>query len=796
MPALLVLVAASGCAALIYQVVWFQLLGFVIGASAASLGVLLGTFMGGTCIGSLVFARSVPAHHRPLRVYAAIELGIAVLGVTVLFAMPAMYRIYVASGSSSLPLRAAVAGAALLAPTILMGATLPAIARALPDSPRRASALGWLYAANIAGAVVGSLLAGYWLLRLYDVTVATLAAVGLNAAAAAACLVLRVDAAAPTRATPAVRRAPAVPSAIYVAIALSGMTALAAEVLWTRQLSLLIGGTVYTFALIVAMFLLGLGLGSGAGAAIARRRPPRTALAWCQLMLCAAIAWAGYVLADFLPYWPLDVSLPTRPWVALQLDLLRVAIVVLPGAVLWGASFPLALAAAAPHSADSARLVGRVYAANTLGAIAGALGTAFVLIAWLGSARTQQLMMLTSAAAALLLIAPAWSLSPARRAAAAATTMAAAVALALVTPGVPRELVAYGRFLATRAAGSEILFAQEGVTASVAVSRQQNGAITYHNAGKAQASSYAQDMRLQRMLGHLTTLVPDRSEQFLVIGLGAGITAGAVSADPAARRVVVAEIEPLSATVAGEYFGAQNFDVVRNPKVELHIDDGRHYLATTRDTFDGITSDPLDPWVKGAAALYTLEFWQLVRSRLNDGGVVTVFLQLYESNERAVQSEVATFFAVFPNGVVLANTVDGAGYDAVLVGRAGDRPIDVVLVDSRLRSAEREPVARSLRQVGFASAYDLLGTFAGGARDLAGWLEGAELNTDRNLRLQYLAGDGLNAVRADSIMQDMLRAGAARSPDGVFAGSEVSLYRLEQAIRAQAPSPRDDFAGQ
>jgi spermidine synthase len=334
----------------------------------------------------------------------------------------------------------------------------------------------------------------------------------------------------------------------------------------------------------------------------------------------------------------------------------------------------------------------------------------------------------------------------------------------------------------------------EGLTASVAVSRQASGVLTYHNAGKAQASSYPQDMRLQRMLGHLTTLVAAGSESFLVIGLGAGITAGAVGIDPAAQRVVVAEIEALVPAIASEYFAAQNFGVVAQPKVEVVIDDGRHYLATTRETFDGITSDPLDPWVKGAAALYTREFWQLVKSRLNPGGVVTVFVQLYESTEGAVQSELATFFEVFPHGAVFANTVQGSGYDAVLLGRAADEPIDLERIDARLRSSAYEPVARSLRQAGFASATDLLGTYVAGAADLAAWLAAAPINTDRNLRLQYLAGEGLNAQRADAIFASLIGAANSAPPSdlsGLFSGSPDSLGQLRQAIRARMPRRYD-----
>jgi spermidine synthase len=356
--------------------------------------------------------------------------------------------------------------------------------------------------------------------------------------------------------------------------------------------------------------------------------------------------------------------------------------------------------------------------------------------------------------------------------------------LAWSVPPLPPAFVAYGRFLPTRGRDANVIYVGEGLSSSIAVTREPSGILTYHNAGKTQASTYPQDLRLQRMLGHLATLAADTPRSVLVIGLGAGITAGAVSVDPAVERVVVAEIEPLVPKAAAEYFGDYNFGVVANPKVELAIDDGRHYLATTRETFDAITSDPLDPWVKGAAALYTREFWELCKAHLRPGGVVTVFLQLYETSEDAAKSEVATFLSVFPNGTLFANTVDGRGYDAVLLGRAGDAPIDVDAIERRLDSADYERVARSLRHVGFDSALDLLGTYAGGARDMSDWLGRAAINTDRNLRLQYLAADGLNAYRADAIYGALVPRGV-RFPELLFTGSPAALEELRQRLRAR-----------
>jgi len=786
--ALLALFAASGAAALIYQVVWFQQLSLAIGSSALSLGVLLATFMGGLGVGSMLASRggALPA---PLRLYAVLELAIGIFGLVTLATIPLLGGAYAAlagSGALSLGLRLGIAAVVLLPATLLMGATLPIVAAWLKADARAASWLGWCYAANTVGGVCGCVGAGFYLLRAHDAQVATFVAVALNLATAAGAAALarrRDEPVAATAPAAATGRSASSTTAIYVATALSGMTALAAEVLWTRHLSLLLGGTVYTFALILATLLLGLSVGSAAGAALGKRVPPLAALATAQALLGAALAAAAYALGRSLPFWPIDVALPTTAAVALELDLVRTAYVVLPAALLWGASFPLALAAAVRAGEPPRRAVGRLYAVNTAGAIAGALATTFVLVTAIGSQRTQQLLILAAAAATLLLLA-ALDTTRQRRLAAGTVTAAALLAAALSVPTLPPGLVAFGRFLPTRGQGANVVYVGEGLTASVAVSEEPDGTLTYHNAGKTQASTYPQDMRLQRMLGHLTTLLPAAPRDVLVIGLGAGITAGAVALDPAVERVVVAELEPLVPQVAARFFAEHNFAVVGSDKVEIHIDDGRHLLATTARRFDAITSDPLDPWVKGAAALYTREFWELCKERLNDGGVVTVFVQLYEITADAVRSELATFVDAFPNAVVFANTVDGSGYDAVLVGRKDDAPIDLTALARRLERPDYARVASSLRTVGFDSPLALMSTFAADGASLAPWLEGAARNTDRNLRLQYLAGQGLNVFAAGEIF-GALTAQEVPFPAALFTGTPAQLEELRQRLAAR-----------
>jgi spermidine synthase len=764
-----------------------------------SLGVLLGTFMGGMCLGSLVLPRVISPRHHPLQVYGLLELGIGAIGLLVLFGMPLVSGVYTAwagSGVTGLLFRGVIAGICLLPPTVLMGATLPAIARWLETTPQGVSWLGFFYGGNIAGAVLGSVLAGFYLLRVHDSAIATFVAVAVNVAVAG--LAMTIARATPYReASPESALAgPAEGSGvIYVAIALSGMTALAAEVIWTRILSLLFGATTYTFSLILAAFLVGLGIGSTIGSSLARTLArPRAAFAWCQLFLCAAIAWSAHVLTQSLPYWPINPSISGDPWFTLQLDLVRCLWAVLPAAILWGASFPLALASVAARGQDPARLVGGVYAANTVGAIVGALSASLLLVMWIGSQHAQQVLIVISMVAGLLVLEPVGGGGPGEDTktfrsqipglALVAVMIACGALLIRTVHEVPGLLIAYGRYAATRVSqANEIIYKGEGMMASVAVSRLSNGVLNYHNAGKVQASSEPQDMRLQRMLGHLTTLLPPREQDMMVIGFGAGATAGAVSIEPRLRSETIAEIEALVPKVVSTYFSEHNFDVARNPKVHIHIDDARHYLQTTREKFDGITSDPLDPWVKGAAMLYTREFFEEAKTHLNPGGVVTLFVQLYESSPEAVKSELATFFEAFPNGVVFGNTTNGEGYDTVLVGSIEPLHINVDAIQAKLASPEYARVAQSLREIGFNSAIELFSTFAGRASDLKPFLKNAAVNRDRNLRLQYLAGLGLNIYQAGPIYAEMITYRG--DPGDLFVGSEQTL----KALRSMIASP-------
>jgi spermidine synthase len=853
LPVLFVLFAASGCAALIYEIVWLQLLELVIGSSGISIGVLLGIYMGGMCIGSLALPRLISARIHPLRVYAFLELGIGAIGLAVLFGMPLAANLYTSFHGHGVVLRALIAAICLTPPTLLMGATLPAAARFVRSTPQGVSWMGLFYGGNIAGAVVGSLFAGFFLLRLFDMQIATFVACAINIlAAAGGFIAAKKSPAAPEPPVAAESNAvlPSQSSLIYWTIALSGLSALGAEVVWTRLLSLLMGATVYSFSIILAVFLFGLGLGSGFGSLLVRAAAkPKMILSACQMLLAMAIAWAAFMIARSLPYWPVNPSMYTSeygPWFTFQIDLLRAAWTVLPAAILWGASFPLAIAALASENRDPGKLVGGVYAANTVGAIVGSLAFSMLLIPMYGTQSAERVLIVVAAISAILALASSvfekkYSEKKARFVRAGLSFPGIAAALSAVililfligtVARIPWVAVAWGRYAATyiaqawpdlvdeKSQASKIksgasqwycTYVGEGMNVSVAVTKTQNGERFFHGAGKVQASSQPQDMRLQRMLGHLSALScksPEKVESVLVIACGAGVTAGSFVLYPSIKRIVICDIEPLVPTTVTPMFGKENYHIVdgiaqKNPhfvngkEVTVVYDDGRHYIHTLpeNEKFDVITSDPIDPWVKGSAALNTIEYYEMCKRHLKPGGIMSLWAPLYESSLSSTKSMFGTFFKVFPHGMLFSNDQHLEGYDAVLLGGIDAPRFDLTKLTSVMEDNRYMPVKESLMEVGFGSGgmefdppnrnviTDLFSTYAARASDLGKWMEDAQINRDKDLRLQYLAGMYFNSYQSTRILQSILAS--YKFPQNLFAGSEEQISALKQRLADQ-----------
>jgi spermidine synthase len=809
-PVLLLLFVGSGCAALVYELIWFQLLREVIGSSAVSLALVLTSFMGGMCAGSLALPRWVSPARHPLRVYAWLELGIGALGIALLGLLPLAGRLYLAIvgyGHAGLALRAALCLICLLPPTMLMGATLPALSRWLETTRSGVARLGLLYMANIAGGVVGCLLAGFYLLRVYDLITATLCAAALNVLVALAALHLarraHFSAPEPARLTlPSFARY----RLAYVAVALSGLTALGAEVVWTRLLSLIFGGTVFSFTIILAVFLAGLGIGSSAGALVARHSArPAIAFAWCQLALVAAIPLAAHVMNAELPYWTVNPEFQADILQRYFHDLLRGAVAMLPAACLWGASFPLALAATAEEGQDPGHLVAAVYATNTVGAIAGALLFSLFAIPAVGTRAAQQSLTLLSGLAALLMfcaaalsdraggLAGAKALLSAgartrgRWAAAGLLIVAFTALMTRALPPTSKDLIAIGRDVVNTLDWRDervFHYVGEGASASVAVTEHAGQIRSFHVGGNVMASNDPRDMRMQRMLAHLPALFHPEPRSVLVVGFGAGVTAGSFVHYPGIERIVICEIEPIVLEGAREHFAAQNYGVLDDPRVEIVYDDARHFIASTREKFDIITSDPIPPWMDGVGGLYTAEYHELVKEHLEPGGFAVQWAPLYETDEASAKSQIGTFLRAFPEGTLWSSVTPGAGYDIVLVGQVEPLHVDTEAINARLRA--NPALEASLAEVYLGSAIELLATYAGRGRDLARWLEGAQINRDLNMRLQYLAGLSLEQQHEQEIFQTL--ADYRSYPQDMISAPGWVHYRLKRLLRGELES--------
>jgi spermidine synthase len=762
----LFLFAGSGCAALIYEVVWYQQLQLVLGGTTISLAILLATFMGGLCLGSIAFPRFQVGDAQPLKVFAAIEVAIALCGLLVKFALPEITKAYFDGATN-----AAVAALLMLPATFFMGASFPAIARF-------SSQWALLYGCNTAGAVFGCLLAGFYLLRVYNMATAAWVAASVNLLVGILSYFLaggkELD--QPHAEEPAPAKSAVPLWAIYLAIGISGFCALGGEVIWTRLLSMLFLGTVYVFSLILAVFLTGLAIGGGLSSLLIRRaQDPARALGWCQMALAGSIAWSAFCVMKILPGWSAYLLTVTDPWKTFSTDLFFCAVAILPSAILWGASFPLACAAARTLKQDeAARVTGGVYAVNTIGAIAGALIVSLFLVPGIGSQQCERILILITIAGALMV----W------RSKVVAACAVAGLALVAAVPPVSGEVIAYGRFVAQQAGLSELLWMKEGRNSSVAYTKWPNGTVYINVNGHVEATSEDYDMKLQRMVGHLPALVHGNAKSVLGIGFGAGVSAGTFTRYPSIEHITVCEIEPLIPPASTRFFGPQNYSVFKDPRTRIIFDDARHYLMTTRDHYDIIASDPLDVFIKGTAALYTAEYFEAVKRRLNPGGYFSLYVPLYETDEPTIKSELETFFQVFPNATVWSNTRQGLGYDLVLLGQADPFTVNLDVVQERLQRPDYARVRESLRDIGMQSTSDLFGTYLSGAQGLRPWTRGAQINSDSDLRLSYLAGWGINATMANDHYQAMLLH--RDSPGLYFTGSLEAKRALSDAIAHQA----------
>ncbi len=841
---LLTLYTASGAAALVYQVVWTRLLTLQLGHTVAAASTVLAAFMGGLAIGAWIAGRVLvgrsdaprlpnPPRRPGMIWYAALEIGIAAGALSLPFALRASVPLLAwAYADGTAPLRFAlirIVISLLLVgiPAAAMGATFPIAADWLAQR-KRESAAGTLYAANTVGAALGAIAAGFWLIPAIGLRATTWVGVALNVVAAAGALWLMTFHAEPaeradtkpskpkgSKKTPRVPRvlremqAPS-PGLAWFAVAISGFSALAYEVAWTRLLALVLGPTTYAFSTMAGAFIAGLALGSAVGTPLARRtvRPAH----WLAAMLIAG------AVASMIAAWYAATRMPLI--VAAQvgdpnvvfgrvvtLQALAVGLLLLPSTVALGATFPLALAVASRGDETVGRDAARVYTANTIGAILGALAAGFLFIPQLGLRSTFQLAATVSVVAgAVCLMATKTQNHETKssfvfswfrgRFVAPLGVGAVAIAGIVALPKWDSELLSSGAYkyapylqssdLETVLRAGTLEFYKEGAAATVSV-RQVTGVRSLAIDGKVDASNGA-DMLTQRMLGLLPVLLHGKARSLAVIGLGSGVTVASALAPGTIERVDVVEISP-EVVEASRFFDAESGRVLSQPGVRLIVGDGRSHLLLTPRRYDVIVSEPSNPWMAGVAALFTREFFEAARDRLEPGGLLCQWAHTYDISAEDLKSIVRTFASVFPQGTMW---LVGEG-DLLLVGPndASDGAIDARLA-ALAGGSHKGTTPALLSALGIDPAvapFSLLSLFAGGPRDLARYAGDAPVQTDDGMALEYSAPRGIygrstvdNTAVLRRVAEDLppaVREAHARATDAAWTSRGAMLFKAD-----------------
>ncbi len=791
------LVAVSAAAALVYESLWLRSFGLIFGSTTAAVATVLAVFMGGLALGSACAARRPSAD--PLRAYARIELGVgatALLSLLLLRALPWAYGSLVArtgvSGAAEHAVLVALSAVVLLAPTVLLGATVP-LALAFLERVRRDTRAGFgrLYLLNTVGGAVGVALAGFALLPLLGVRgTFVVAAAGSLAVGGIALRWSREIGLPPAAAAPLSAARPAegprsAPSFAAVLAALSGAATFGVGVLWTRSLVLVIGSSTYAFDLILVAVLLGIALGS---ALYARWRPrfERPLRVASLLFLCAGGGLlAGQSAIGRLPsLWLAAVGVLPVSFAAHQAaGALLCLAALLPTTALLGLSFPtlLHLADAGPGTAQ--RDSGRLYAWNTLGGLASALAADLWLVPRLGLQPSYLVfagLLLAGGLFGLLTVSGGgWAT---RVVATGALAAALVVAVPLWRPwdpvvmssGVYRyaldwhdQLVPAGGLGAWLRQQRSLLFYREGAEAVVAVSQSSGGRRFLSVNGKTDAGSGAEDVVTQKLIAHVPLLLHTAPRRVLVIGWGAGATAASAALHPVESLECV-EIEKAT-WEAAPFFSELSGRLAHDPRFRIVFADGRNHLLRARARYDVIVSEPSNPWISGVSSLFTLEFYAAARAGLAPAGVFGQWFHYYNLDPADVKVEVRTFLAVFPQAslwlVPPALAADGArrlGADLLLVGSLEPQSLDWPKLERAFGDTRLGADLRSTRVLSDPTA--LVAAWAMGREEMERWVvdrqafpSGTPLNTDDYPYLELVA-PRRNVMRS----ADAARAAAAQ----------------------------------
>lgn len=705
---------ASGFAGLVYEIVWTRYLALFLGHTSYAVVAVLVAFMGGLAIGNAWLGRWADRVRKPLAFYGWLEVGVAAYALLFPSYYSLCHRAFVAAARTWQPdsggllgLKFAFGLLTVLLPTVLMGGTLPSLARfATKSLSELRQRVAMLYAVNSAGAAVGCVVADFWWIPTFGLSLTMLEAAGINLVAGVASLLLsrrlsEVATAAQDDPLAHERKGQEIPDAALrlavIGIGVSGFAAMLYEVAWTRVLALVLGSTTHAFSLMLMTFITGLAVGAWVIARWKNLRDTLKAFAWAELVLGAAVLVSMFSY-EYLPYWfaKLANQMVRQKSNYPLYELLQAAIcfgVMFVPTVCLGMTLPLVSRIAAQDVRQTGQVVGRVFAVNTLGTVLGAAVTGLLLLPWLGLARTFALGIAANALVGYALLTRTGR--PFRPVALGITLLmvfgfvgAAGVLFQswprALTRGLWRELELASTWSGDRrnAAKMVVEYYRDGAGATVTVTSwpQPEGdryRILSIN-GKPDAGSTIFDMYTQLLLGHVPMLLRPQSERVLVVGLASGMTCGAVAAHPSVKRLDVVEIAS-EVVLATRFFDEQNHQVLNDPRLHLHVEDAKTFLLLTPEIYDVIISEPSNPWMAGVAGIFTREFYESCRARLHPDGLMVQWIHVYDCTDSMLLTALRTFTGTFP----YASVWETAPGDLMLVGSARPWTVDLDALAAR-----------------------------------------------------------------------------------------------------------------
>ncbi len=735
---LLALSLVSSACDLALEIAWGRALGLVLGVTVFAVSVVLAAFMLGLTLGSFGARRLARGSSSPVTLYARLHAGIGVSAAATLLAIPAVRTLYVAASHATAsvwalrPLLFLLAFLVLFVPTTLIGATFPIASRILaPSADRAGREIGLLYSVGVLGSLLGCVVTVVVLLPAAGLHGTILFAAGLELAVAAWATMLTARSAEATSAA-----SMKIPLRAIALAACLGAQTLAYEVLWTRVLTYFVDTSIYSFALMLAVFLSGLAAGSAvASRHLDARRDP--GLIWREpLRLFGGVQvalglTAIFALFAFSQLSDLVASLDgyaKTSWgleAAGRFALFSVALIA--PTMLLGAAFPLVVQLGAGNGASLARAVERIYGANTAGGVAGSLAAGFLLVPWLGVERS----VLSVASFGVVLGCVCFRLSELEARKQRTWIGASLALLAGLVAATPRDALTAiytGRYAPP---ANELLYLRENENGTTAVFRdaRQGGPNERRYLvidGRGEVSTDYFSMRAFRFLGVVPSLYAARPENALVVTFGSGIVAGTIAGLSDVKHADCVEI-CADAFGAARFFASENHDVADDPKVTFLVNDGRSYLLTSEKRYDILSADATHPASRDSWILYTKEFYDLCAAHLNDGGVMSQWVPMHGVSESDFKSLLKTFHSAFPFvAVYYAGGFKAAGH-VVLLGSKSPLRIDVHHAE---RLFENERIREDLARVNVKSLPDLFGGFLFDESAVEGLVGDAPLNTD------------------------------------------------------------------